>query len=520
MPQKTTFLSLTLPEFQEFIDSWHDPVNQNMEDLDAFLEDLHNALVDTSATGTWAPLRGSLGSLADRLDVSINTDGTIKIGSSPDILALSSSSTNGTEASPDDDPRGRFDRSDFEIYDARQPFVGGRFTPFGGTGPSAGFPEEELDAGIAARVADFGAFTETNGVGPVSSPQRPAAPGLVAGGAPTFISAPGGDRILSLDGSGATAVFNIDGYMFRIREQVDIDLTPAGFTDTNYVWVYVERVGANYGSTFLYNQDGGYAVKDLRILQNGTAGSTSTSTFTDAAALFNTAVLGKVRPGDVLVIDDTTAAGKYVIDSVDSDIQVTIRGTFKANVTAAADWHVQDDHQPNIGAAEGGADPEEMPPFVPGRVYIGRARYAAASFPTEVITFARGGVYDSGWQSVTAAGLFGTPLVLSHDLGVPPTSVDIFVRSAANAPTYQPILERRFMTDFNPANLPGAIVIGDFIFHTQLVPSVRWHSTTEDITVRLLNAQTGNLTPVAAALFTDSAGTDITSGEMRVVCKR
>ena len=40
MPTSTTFLNLTLPELNEFVDSWHTVVNGNMETLDDFLDDL------------------------------------------------------------------------------------------------------------------------------------------------------------------------------------------------------------------------------------------------------------------------------------------------------------------------------------------------------------------------------------------------------------------------------------------------------------------------------------------------
>ena len=79
MPKQTNFLNLILPEKNEFVDSWNEPVNQNSEDLDNFLEDLHDSLVAVSSTSTWAALRGSLDSLAERLNVSINADGTIDI---------------------------------------------------------------------------------------------------------------------------------------------------------------------------------------------------------------------------------------------------------------------------------------------------------------------------------------------------------------------------------------------------------------------------------------------------------
>src|SRR5689334_20190430 len=96
MASFTDFLALTLPELNEFVNTWHQPVNQNMELIDDFLSDLHASLVGSSATSTWADLRGSLASLAARLDVSINADGTLDISGSAEVLGMATSAVKGT----------------------------------------------------------------------------------------------------------------------------------------------------------------------------------------------------------------------------------------------------------------------------------------------------------------------------------------------------------------------------------------------------------------------------------------
>ncbi len=523
MPSKTTYLELTLPSFQEFIDSWHTPVNENMEDIDAWAQDLHDSLVSPgSNTGTWASLRGDFGNLADRLAVSILADGSINLSANPDMLGLASSATKGTEGSPDDDPRGRFDRSDFEIYNARQAVAGGRFVPITAGGPSAGYPEEELDAGIAIRMADFG----KNATHVISSPAWPSSDGHVSGGDGNLISVTAANRVFKLNAAVSPAVFNMDGYHFRIREDILVDYNALAPSLLNWMWIYVSRLETDYGDiNILYSQTGGYAAKDLRILQNGTGGSgvAATSVLLDggATALFNSSTIGEVEAGDILVIDDTTAAGKYVIESVDSDEQLTIRGTFK-NDFGGADWHIQDDLHPHVGVIEGTADEEAFPTFVAGRSYIGRVKDQGAGFPpVNPTNYAKGGVFDSGWSGAPI-DIGDFPQAFTHDLGVQPSRVEIFFRATATSEEYPALVRRPVVAE---VVITAAIPIADDInYATLLFPSVYWFATTETIEIRVLNALPDNLAPVGAALFTDNAGVDHGDAgdtvEMRVVVTR
>src|SRR4051812_37705339 len=135
MPKFTTFLQLTLPEKNEFLDAWHIPVNQNAEDLDDWLSDLHEGLIGSGSSSLWASLRGTLPSLADRLAVSINSDGTLNVANSPSVMNMSTSAVEGAFA----DPQTRLDTLDFYAFDARQPVAGGRFAPIPAVGPAAAF---------------------------------------------------------------------------------------------------------------------------------------------------------------------------------------------------------------------------------------------------------------------------------------------------------------------------------------------------------------------------------------------
>lgn len=504
MPQYTSFLELTLPSLREFVNSWHTPLNGNFEALDDYLDDMYKALVTTGSSSDWADLKGTAASLSARLAVSINADGTLNVANSPEILGLGTSSIDGAFDTPVD----RLNNSDAVRFEARQPFAGGRFTPVPAAGPTAGFPPEGLDSGIAFRAADFGARDSSH---PMASPMVPWSPGLVSGGSSPMMTGQGVGKV-RITGDSPPAVFNIDGYLFRIREIIDLDWNLLAPTDGDYVWIFVDRNESAYGNAnFRYTAPSGGAVatKDLRKLQSGTGtGVTSGSTFSATGAQFDTLAFGKVREGDMLVITAGAAAGSYVVDELDittPDTKFTIRGTFKADVSGAT-WYVLDNAHPNIGAVVTDADATTLPPFVAGRVYIGRAVHASGGSPTDIVTFLAGGVYDSGWVDVDAATDF--PLTMDHNLGTVPTGVQVWCRLNASASEiYDPMVKRTVVTDtVNPDT-------AEFF-----LPSLRVRSSDLDLTITLLNA---TVTPLAAAaLFTDSADANQPVGQIRVIARR
>jgi len=516
MPNLTTVLNLTLPELNEFVDSWNEPLNQNFEDLDDWISDLAANLVGSSGSGsTWSTLRGSLGSLAERLDVSIQANGDIDVSGSSDILDMATSATKGAFSNP----RDRLNDGDFEVFESRQPVADGRFSPMAVGGPSAGFPTEELDAGIALRSADFGRTASE----PISSPQRPWAPGLATGGGSPLITAagPAADRIF-INGT-TPAVFNIDGYIFRLREQVlfDFSLIP-GLVPNDYVWIYVSREETSYNDpTFLYSEAGGTPVqKDLRKLKNGTDGVSSGSTLTAATGTLDTAPF-TVKEGDVLVIEGAgAAAGDYVIDALDGttpNTKLTIKGTFKADLSGLV-YHVRDRFMPNIGAAIAASSPSlatSRPPSFAGRVYIGRVQ--AGTPITSAISFTKGGVYDSGWISVDGAAW--ATVLLNHNLGVLPANIDLWVREDATSPAYRPLVRRTMVTHFDEGNT--TVDAGDAKKNVLLVPSMYVYSTEVDVTVELISDAPTSSPAEPSAIFTNAAGSDVISpAELRIIARR
>lgn len=494
MATTSTYLKLTLPAFNEFANTWHLVMNANAQLIDDWANNLYKALVAGSpSVATWDSLRGSMASLAERLDVSINADGTLDTSGSDSIIAIGTSATRGDYSSP----RDRLDDGDFEIYEAGAPAALDRFLATA----YAGFPHGELQDMVALMGADV------QGSG-LATPLTPTANGLIKGPA-SLITAEASDQIRVTCGATA-ALFSIDGYVFRIREDIIVDYSAMGVTPGDRVWLYVARLESNYNSaSFQYKGPGGaLAQKDLRKLQTGTGtGTTSGNIFTATGATFNSAAMGKVKAGDILVITTGAAAGSYVIEALDGvtpDTKLTIKGTFKANL-AALNWYVWDPWMPNIGVA---TETSGVPATVAGRVYV--ANFTSGNPPSNEVTLKKGGVYDSGWVAITGDGLAGG-VAYQHSLGCQPTSVQVFCRTTAGQPEYPPVVQRSIVT-----NTVGPVSA------TLLVPSLFWYATDQQITLKGQNVSSSPAKP--NCVFTDSAGNDqgVSAGavQIRIVCRR
>jgi hypothetical protein len=516
MPTFTDFLNLTLPELGEFVDSWNEPNNQNFEAIDDWTDELHANLVGTGTGSTWAALRGTENNLADRLAVSINPDGTVNISGSQDILDMSTSAYKGTFSGPSE----RLDDADREIFEAGSPIPDARFTPIVPAGPSAGFPHAELDDGIAIRCADYGA----DAAEALSSPHVPWAPGLVTGGADPIITGSGTEGQVEINAATTPALFNIDGYIFRLRENILFDYALISPSNLDYVWIYVERKAVNYNdANFKYSDPGGTpAAKDLRKRKSGANGTTSGSTFSVGSGTFDTEPF-KAKEGDILRITSGGAAGDYVINALDGstpNTKLTIKGTFKADLGPAVPYEVFDPYMPNIGAVVSSgtpSDPTSPPDFEEGRVYIGRVRHQGSGSPDERVSFTRGGVHDSGWLSITDIST-DFPLDVDHNLGAVPSSMDIWVRANSTTRAFRPMVRRQIVADFDEGD--GTVDPGDAKKTTFLVPSLYAHSSEVQVTLAVLNVSPDVSGEDVAALFTDAGGTDQTTGQIRIVSRR
>ncbi len=514
-----------LPLFGEFADSWDQVLDQNFETLDDHLADLRKALVTGSAavpaTSAYASLLGSLFNLADRLNVSINPDGTLNLQNSPAIAALGSSATNGDDylgtGQPNNSPRLRFDFSDLEIFAARSPLYASRFD-------AAASSKGLLDDGLAARGRDGGAYDSAH---PISTPDRMFVSGLVQG-PDSFLGGVGPNQVkfdATLGTPASWPAFNIDGYVFRIRQglilDLTIDVTGNPLNPGDVVYLYVSRVDYGNGNcqVKLSTDPSAPAGRDLRVLQSGLDGTISGKTFSSTSAFFaGSQNQWTVLPGDVLVLPAGPAQGRYVIGSVPTPNSLTIKGTFKADALTNQPWSIEDNAHPHVGAVKV-ADAMSDPPFVPGRVYVGRGEISAAGFrpvggaPFSKIAFPPSGVYDSGWIAGITTSSF--PFTLEHNLGVVPSHVEVWVRESSAEDIFQPTVVRQVLVDFDTSHNP--VQPTDPKKANLRLPSMVWRSNRQRTVVQLC-AQTPNAAP---HLFTkDDDATDVDAGQLRLIARR
>jgi len=500
MPNYSSYLNLIKPFLGEFPDSWDQPWADNMEKIDVFCQELDKALVSGGGTtALYSVLKGTKPSLADRLAVSIYSDGTLNLDNSPSIANLSSSSVNGTFTSP----RDRFEFEEFEIWHARSPGHDDRFS----TTPTA---QGYLDEGLAQRVRECKPETFAQAI---SSPARYNCSGRIQGQNIYMAGVASNEVVLaaSIGSPSSWSVYNIDGYLFRIRQGIVLnmanDSAGTALVNGDIVYLFIQR--GDYGNAFskfkLSSDPGTAAVKDLRRLQEGTDGALSgNSSFSSASAAFSgSSTKWSVLPGDCLVITGGTAAGRYLVDAVPTANSLTIRGIFRATSLSGVSWYIEDNSHPNLGCIKV-TDAYADPPVVAGRVYIGRGQLDAGGFmgvgSGGEIAFPNGDVYDSGWYGVNVAG--GFPATFEHNLGVLPSHVEIFARESAATESYQPMVARLL-------GLGGT--------EKYRVPSMIHYADKHHITVILAMSGLG----VVPALFTKSDNTtDVTFGQIRVIARR
>lgn len=485
MASLSSFLQLILPGTGEFPNTWGQVVNTDLTTIDQFLQVLRAKLDGGTATDvTYGSLVGSSASLAARLNVSINPDGTLNIGATPSIQALATSSVYGTFANP----TLRFTASDRELFDARARALGNRYTP-GST--TAGV----LDDGLAARAARFNGIVAgfDDAAAGVQTPIRSFVANTVSDGPANCVTTAGAGTVTVAGGSSAVLI-NIDGYPFRTRYDVVLDVGGAGSPPMAGQTIYIFAQRSDYNdANFVYRRFGAVVstAQDLRVLQSGTDGVSSGSTFTSATGLFSTR---GVQPGDILTITGGTNAGDYLVSAVGSDTSITVVSPFPSNISAMS-WSISDKMAPNIGFVAETAG--VAPPYVAGRVYLAEATFGAGPTITGLIVYAKNGIFEGVQTGLTAAGSF--PVTFNHNLGALPSSVHVYASAAGTSTSTEYALQAKH----DPGN-------AQLIRIPTVVPKI----TRNTIVLTMVDPE------ATKRLYTDEAGTDVTSGAIRVVVRR
>jgi hypothetical protein len=458
MADKTDFLELTLPDNGEFVDNWDSPINANFETLDDHLKDLRDDLVGSS--GVTTTLKGSKNDLEERLDVGLNSDGTLKLDTTADYTTLENSQIYGVSLASDQIQRirDRFNEPEREIVGLRLGEQEDRYGVSGslGIGPS-----------MVKGVGRIAAMYRNNAIDAIQSPIRGFAPNSVNDGpanatppvTPTHFISSASDEVTIQ--AGTTGVFyNIDGMLFQIFGDITLDLSTSGHNppdDTYYA--YVERNSGEYnGATnqWYYREyhgvtlSGGPYRLDPRILPthsslradaaswtgpgnayslDPTDGSVTagSSTLNSATAEFNTY---GARRGDVLVVTSPASlAGEYVVGVLGGNTQIHMEGQFTAT-SAAVTFHLERRTFPSFGFTN-----TQTP--TNGRVYIGEFVRSGGSV-TSATAYAYNGIYDTGWVAFNS---WGFPSAKSHYLGTIPSQIDVWIKDASGNHWKEPTVQ-------------------------------------------------------------------------------
>jgi hypothetical protein len=485
MATLTQFLQMILPANGEYPGSWGTVLDNDLQAVDAFLSVLRSRLDGgTASDTTYGSLVGSAASLAARLNVSINPDGTLNIADTPDVVVLATSIVNGFLATPS----ARFALTDREIFDARARALGNRYDPTVAT-PGV------LDDGLALRSARYNgvAVGYDDAAAGVQTPIRSFAAGTVVGGPANCVTTPG-DGTVTIAGGSQAVLINIDGYPFRVRYNVVLDVggAPAPPAPGQVIYIFAERrdyADANY----LYRRFGAVVSTsaDLRVVQSGTDGASSGTTFTAGTGLF---VTRGVQIGDILTITGGTNAGDYVVSSVGSDGTLSTFSPFPTNVTAMS-WSISDEMSPSIGflAAAAGTNP----PYQAGRTYLAEATFGAGPTLTNLLAYAKNGISQTVLTGIAAGSSF--PVTVNHNLGALPSSVEVFASATGlpNGVEYPP------QAKHDPGN--GMLI---------RIPTILTRTSRTQAFLTMVDPE------VAKRLYTDESGTDVLAGALRIVVRR
>lgn len=422
MAKATAFLGLVLPAFNEFYNSWYVPMNANFTKIDTFASDFGQEMIDA---------RGSVATLSDRLDVTLNDDGTIK--SIPEIDEAKSSTVYGYgTGSTFQTLDMRLELGDLETFAARQGY-----------------------ASLMDTLAWINAGNGSDCL--VSGPTNPL----------TFSGA-----IVTLNGATTNVVSNINGY--KALTEINDALTISGASATYYL-----KLNRNASGAIYYTIPAG----------QGSVGSVS-GVNTKFIAAGENFISSGVKPGHILEITAPSGnlnIGKWVVyqTSVENgslaNNEVIIIGTFPSSGSGLDARFIRAQAPtmsftatPHAKSFQSSTD----------TIYIGRVVFDGANI-TSLTPYAYQGKY-ADWQQVTlVSGDFS--YTLSHNIGYIPKSVQIYASQANDFSQPLELLSAAKMTTGS-----ASVTSGDQTL-TYTAPALRRSVITQitDTTISIKNATNG-----------------------------
>lgn len=341
MATRTTFLQLILPANNEFFNTWDTVVNDNFEKVEAKIEEHDIEIINA---------RFSLPTLSEFLQVSHNTDGTLK-ATGETVDARNSRIYGHSDAEGDFTLEKRVRLNDFENFYARR-----------GT----------------ATIRDSFAIEKKNSI---------------LNGAKTALGQPNwlgstADKA-RIDGSGTQIDLLVGGHYQRIRELEEV--TISGAPATYYIY-------ADYSSTGEIKVDGDSTTAPPANA-NGITGNdinSETRIFSDPTVDFTTF---DVKEGDILrILGNTAVSGDYLIEEVAAEGNnnyLRIVGLFGDSLSAL-DYVIVDPYKCTLGFSA-----SDTP--TANRLYLGEADFDGAAI-TAVRPRQFKDYYIGDWRPVDLSG--------------------------------------------------------------------------------------------------------------------
>ena len=315
MATYSNFLGLILPGFEEYTDSWWEPLNGNFTSIDTSINGISAEIVAARQSKT---------SLLAFLEVGHNSDGTLQ--AAPEVIRARVSPVYGfLDAGLSPLPlKSRMDSLDYELYLARR----GQISLLAGLA----FSSPGLKNMVLAGTAD-------------------------GGGAPAWLGFTGANA--RLDGTANVLYLLIDGYTCHVRTLRTIVVSGAA--------------GVHYLKASF--TPGGVVTLDGTLLLNGQTSLDSDgfmTLFTDSAANFS---VSDVQAGDLLTLTTSADKGQYVISEVAPGgivTQLKIIGSFPTGGLSSIGYTVTDPLGVTLSQATSSAE-------AAGTAIIGEADFDGAA---------------------------------------------------------------------------------------------------------------------------------------------
>ena len=459
MANTSDFLKLVLPQNGEYVDTWDQPLNDNLNVIDAWAKAVATEIADSRFGET---------SLKNFLQIAHQPDGSLK--ATAEVVKSRSSSAYGDE-NPDGtdfDLAKRLSQSDKEVLAAREGY-------------------SDLRSNAAFR--SFSAGMVMDGA-------------KDSNGYPTWLGSTGVN--LQIDGSITPVHFMIGGFIVKTRKLEQ--LTIAGGVGTKQLY-------ATYNPNGLIIVDGDSAVAPP-LVASGTVGSDGAKIrlFEDLTVDF---VTSGVKPGDVLeILLNGQNSGQYSVKQVGvlgNPNRLIIQGVFPGSAQASLNYTISDPF-----AVSFGYDDVQAP--VQGKLYIGEADFdGTAITATRAMHFQD--TFIGEWRAVDLSATASFTEIWNHKLFEDALDVDVQV-SIMNDGS-EPVEKLSHMGHTNSLSVANSLSLsagaqvlsGSVSLSGSLIVNhsakVRWTKTT----VSVSNAS-------ANLLFKDFSGTDHQVGYVRVVVKK